>query len=304
MLLKRLDISEFSKFFNQFLFLDLKDKIEYFGVFSGIKKYIILNPNEDIFESIKRNILHDYENLNEKFIFSYDISLQHQFNKALKRLARGNRKYNSIFKKDKISKEIGEEIYNILFQKDIIYKEISQEKKPFKQKNLKLKKDLRRYQIQNKIRFFNEFTRFWFSLIYPNAFLINNKKYDEVIINIKSEFERYISFTYERLFCEFIKNYFNANPKYLGSYWDKSVEIDLFMILKNDVKVLGEVKSGGKKICKNILNQLEYKAKIAKIDYDYLVIFSKSGFSKELRKIKRKNLLLFELKDLEVLGKM
>jgi len=61
--------------------------------------------------------------------------------------------------------------------------------------------------------------------------------------------------------------------------------------------VLGECKYKGRKVCKNELNKLKDKAIYSGIAVDTFVLFSKNGFSNELRGAAEQNLLLFELED-------
>ncbi|HEH5497357.1 TPA: ATP-binding protein, partial [Campylobacter coli] len=56
-----------------------------------------------------------------------------------------------------------------------------------------------------------------------------------------------------------------------------------------------------KKICRNILNLLELKAKSLKLEPNNYIIISKNGFSKEFYKICKQDLLLLDLNDFKIL---
>ncbi|WP_458701693.1 DUF234 domain-containing protein [Sulfurospirillum sp. 1307] len=118
--------------------------------------------------------------------------------------------------------------------------------------------------------------------------------------NIIDNIESFISLSFEELSNELlIHKYKKENILNHGSYWDKKVEIDLLIEKKDGTIITGEAKWKNHKICKNILNKLQAKCQRADINPDYFALFSKSGFSKELKAINDKQILLYELKDFE-----
>lgn len=210
----------------------------------------------------------------------------------LKKLAINDRKkfnFSKIIPR-KISNEI---IYNLI-KKDIIMIEKSREPKLQKFKYQKLKKELRHYQIQDKIHFKNNFTRFWFRFCEPNLELLKQNKFDLVLENIKNEFEMYCSLPFELISMELLSYHLNIDKSQIASYWDKDKEIDIF-IDYDGFTIVGEVKYKDRKICKNILNLLKTKCDRLGISPNLIALFSKSGFSNELLKLKDDKILLFEL---------
>lgn len=244
-----------------------------------------------------------YENILNVFILkAFDIlaslNLDENALKALSVLSKNDRKRYSINKSIPHFQALG--LINKLLEKNILILEKSQEKPITKNKRQKVKKELRSYNIQDKVVFKNQGLRFFFYFIYPKLNLIAMKKYNELIELIQENLEKYQSFTFELLCKEFLAKKLKVNQVY--SFWNYYHEIDLYYH-ENNFCVLGEVKFKERKICKNVLNILKSKAKQLQIQPNLYVLFSKSGFSKELILNKERNLLLYTLEDFQFLIK-
>lgn len=190
--------------------------------------------------------------------------------------------------------------YKELFDKNIIKKEFSREKPLKTHPKQKLKKELRGYAIEDKIKFCRNFYRFWFTFIEPNIADLRAKNYEKVLKIINLEFEKYISLEFEDLSEKLLMKTFSQSENF-GSFWTKNIEIDLLFKTKNNLLVAGEVKWKNHKICKNILTILQKKCAKEDLKIDFFALFSKSGFSKELYNIQDEKVLLFELKDFKIL---
>ncbi|EAL2830571.1 DUF234 domain-containing protein [Campylobacter lari] len=244
-----------------------------------------------------------YENILNVFILkAFDIlaslNLDENALKALSVLSKNDRKRYSINKSIPHFQALG--IINKLLEKNILILEKSQEKPIIKNKRQRVKKELRSYNIQDKVVFKNQGLRFFFYFIYPKLNLIAMKKYNELIELIQENLEKYQSFTFELLCKEFLAKKLKVDQVY--SFWNYYHEIDLYYH-ENNFCVLGEVKFKERKICKNVLNILKSKAKQLQIQPNLYVLFSKSGFSKELILNKERNLLLYTLEDFQFLIK-
>ena len=202
--------------------------------------------------------------------------------------------------KNSLSQTKGRLAYKELFDKNIIKKELSREKPLKTHPKQKLKKELRDYVIEDKIKFSKNFYRFWFTFIEPNIEDLKAKKYENILKIIDLEFEKFVSLEFENLSEKLIMKSFHQNKNF-GSFWTKDVEIDLLFKTNDNLLIAGEAKWKNHKICKNILTILQKKCARERLEIDYFALFSKSGFSKELYKQKDKKLLLFELKDFKVL---
>ena len=288
-------------FEEDFSYLDIVERIGYFAVFDGFGSLGDLHAYENLHDNILHNILMRYEEHKSRFVYSSDARLQHDLSTLLFRIAVGDRKSHSIYKSD-ISQPRGRELYKILFDKAIIDKEYSRETPLPKIPGRFLKKELRRYRIEDKILFQHNFTRFWFTFVLPFETQIARGEFTAVMAHIERELDKYISFTFENLSNLLIRQIFTRETVVeSGSYWDKDIELDLLAKTHSGKVIAGECKWKNQRISKNILNKLQKKCELGKLHVDYYALFSKSGFSNELRKINQKNLLLIDIDAFELL---
>ena len=285
--------SNFKKFHQKFPYLSIEEAIVFYAIFDTYPLKHKINFSQDLNQIIQKEILDKIEILKNHFIYDEKEENQRLIEKILTRLSKGDRKNYSVYTKENIPQGRGRELFRHLFEIDIIQKENSREKPQHSSKRQPLKKALRRYKIQDKIHLKNNFTRFWFTFIAPNL----NKQSDITIEYINRHLEKFISLEFEKLSNQLIaKRYREIISS--GSYWDKNVEIDLYIETPN-LKIAGEAKWKNSKICKSVLNSLQNKCKIANLDIDRFALFSKSGFSKELKSKKYPNIELFDLNDFE-----
>lgn len=290
----------FKKFHQKFPFLNIEETIEFYSIFEGHPFIEFINFDDDLFTCIEKNIIQRIDELKAYFIFDENLSFQKDLESILMRLAIGDRKSYTVYKKENISQVRGRAVYKSLFEKNIIKKELSREKPLREFKGQLIKKSLRNYIVQDKIHFQNNFTRFWFKFIAPA--LKSSLHVDDLLLNITKNLESFISLSFEELSNQLlIEKYKNENITSHGSYWDKNIEIDLLIEKKNGTIIVGESKWKNQKVCKNILNKLQNKCQRANLEADYFALFSKSGFSKVLKIKHESNVLLFELKDFEEL---
>ncbi len=282
-------------FSRDFAYLDIKELIEYYAVFDGFWSVKELHNTETLLQNIEINILKNYDSIKDNFIMHSDPKIQSDIEKLLFRIGVGNRKIYSIYKND-ISQFHGSLLYQILFDRGIITKEYSREKPLRTDTSKQIKKEFRRYQIEDKIKFTKNFYRFWSIFIAPNKILLQNAQYDKVLQKIADELDKYTSLTFERLCNDLILHSFSQSKiTQSGSYWDKNIELDLLTKTKDGKIIAGEAKWKNQKISKNTLNKLQKKCALAELKVDYFALFSKSGFSNELLKYRDKNILLYDL---------
>ncbi|MCV3397297.1 DUF234 domain-containing protein [Campylobacter sp. RKI_CA19_01116] len=281
-------VINFSDFSKRCETLELKNIFDFYSIFDEFEFDLKLSLYDNILNVF---ILKAFD------ILSY-LNLDDNALKALSVLSKNDRKRYSINKSIPHFQALG--LVNKLLEKNILTLEKSQEKPIVKNKRQKIKKELRSYSIQDKVVFKNQGLRFFFYFIYPNLNLITMKRYNELMGIIQENLEKYQSFTFELLCKEFLAKKLKVEQVY--SFWNYYCEIDLYY-KKENFCVLGEVKFKERKICKNILNTLKNKAKQLQIQPNLYVLFSKSGFSKELILNKERNLLLYTLEDFQFLIK-
>lgn len=283
-----------------FPYLDIQELIEFHAVFDGFESPFCIEPKETLFETINTSILQSYLSLKDLFLYSDDPQMQEAMENALIRLARGDRKSHSIYKKENIPQPRGKLIYKELYEQGIIQKEESREEPLRDYPGQLIKKELRRYQIEHKIHFSDEITRFWFTFIAPNSALLEAGDSAPVLTQIEQEFEKYVSLTFETLSeALIIKTLEEHDILRSGSYWGRNIEIDLLLESADDLVIAGESKWKNHKVCKNVLNSLQKKCERANLNVTHFALFSKSGFSKELEERKDDSVLLFSLNDFE-----
>ncbi len=216
------------------------------------------------------------------------------FRKFLIALAKSDGKLFALLNRVKVGEALGLEIVNELIESNIIYIVNSREK-PFKVYNKQLiKKEYKNYTIEPKIYFTKPFFRFWFLFVEP--YRDRGINIDMLLDNIKSREYLLSSLVFEQLSIELLKSNFN-NIVEISSYWDINSEFDIYAKLSNKEFILGECKYKNKPINRAELIKLKYKAVTSNLRVDRYALFSKSGFSNELKKLNSNDLLLYELED-------
>jgi len=250
---------------------------------------------------VASNFVHHFATFQQMVSPSY--LLESPYRDVLIAVARGDGKYYTVLRKAKLSEQVGERIVDELIETGILRIEASREQ-PLKQHpKQKLKKELRSYRIQDKLRFEAPFMRFWFGFVAPFRDALSLGKGERFMAYFGSHYERLRTLVFEQLCDDFLVNYFSQSTPLLshGSYWNRHSEFDILAVTSDKKVILGECKYKDRKVCKNELNKLKAKAEQSGIRADIYVLFSKDGFSNELLGMQDKNLLLFDLKDLQTL---
>ncbi len=281
--------------------LTLEQFIEHFAILGGAEESIELDFFEDVFAMVESNFVKNFTKFQNLVSPSY--LLETPYRELLMAVARGDGKFYSVIKKARLSESAGERVIGELVDLHILQIEFSRESPLRTDPKHKLKKELRSYRIQDKLRFVQPFMRFWFGFVtYYRKDLLHGDAVD-FLENFKNNYERLRTLVYEQL-CDalLVKQYENSTPLLShGSYWNQHSEFDILAITGDKKLILGECKYKDRKVCKNELTKLKAKALQSGIKVDVYALFSKSGFSKELLGMQDKKLLLFDLNDLKVL---
>ena len=136
----------------------------------------------------------------------------------------------------------------------------------------------------------DNFIRFWFKFVFPYRDMLESGQDEFVIQKLKQSFiDSHVSYVYEDICREKIWE-LNGKPMMfnrVGRWWNKDTEIDIvaYDSMGNDI-LFGECKYSQKPKGIEVLSELKQKSHevIWKNDTrkEYFVIFSKSGFTKEL----------------------
>ena len=268
----------------------------------GIEERIDLDFFDDLFSMVKHNFVDNFATFESLVSPSY--LMETPYREVLTAVARGDGKFYSVLRKARLSEGAGEKIIQELVSLGILYIEPTREQPLRIHPKHKLKKELRSYRIQDKLRFCKPFMRFWFGFVtYYRKDLLQGKG-TLFLENFESHYERLRSLIYEQLCNDMLWQYYSTSKTPLlsnGSYWDQYSEFDLLAVTSDKKLILGECKYKERKICKNEHSKLKAKAEKSGIAADIYVLFSKNGFSNELLQMKDKRLLLFDLNDLQIL---
>ena len=275
--------------------MELEQAIELFAVFGGVGEKLELDFFDDLDSIVRFNFVEQYHLLNKQISPSYLIEEPYRW--LLVAIARGDGRLSNVFRKARVGESLGLRLLNELVDLDIIEFEDSREPALKKYPNQKLEKSLRHYKIEPKILFKKPFHRFWFGFVEPYHKELNSGNSVRFYENFNQHFARLHSFVFEQLSQELLNLYFDNQLVINGNYWDKHSEFDIWATHKDGRNILGECKYTNRRVCKSELSKLRQKAETSGLKADIFALFSKNGFSNELKNSTDKDLLLFELDD-------
>jgi len=290
----------FNNFSKRYNYLSIEERLEYYSFFGGID----FGFDIDFFDNMDDLLSRFLSNIDiYRDVISPSYILESPYRDILIAVARGDGRLSNIFKRARYSESIGRELISQLEDIGILRLEYSRESPLKIYPKQKIKKSLRSYRIESKARFLSPFISFWFGFVEPYRSDIYNNKRENFIQNYKRHYDRAVSLVFEELSNELIEVYYKDIDPIVskGGFWDHHSEFDLLCLTHSGKVILGECKYRGKKICKNELNKLKEKAINSKIKVDIFALFSKNGFSNELKHSTDNNLLLFESKDFKKL---
>jgi len=280
---------------------DMEIQISYFAIFGGLGWDV--DTSKPIKELVELLILENFEILNKKI---EELTLNDENNKRLlQALAVGDRRIFSAFKRAGLNNGNGGGALNYLQEVGLVQMEYSREEHPReKNPNAKLKRRDARHRISHKVLFTHPFVRFWFYFIAPQIKNIKNGNFSTVLENIDEHVNSYTSLVFEEL-SEVLLNYNLRESQILssGSYWDANIEIDILTITDDEKIYVSECKWKNHKVNKKELHKLREKCEKLSIEPSQIVLFSKRGFSKELRQMQGVDLALYSCEDFEALVK-
>jgi len=294
-------LSLYQNFYKTFPFLETKSLIEYFSFYGGAEDRLDLNFFEEIEISMDSQFVQNISEMEQLILPSY--LLESPYSKLLTAVARGDGKLNNVLHRAHIGDGLGKDIIADLVELGILSVEESRESPLRTYPKQAIKKNLRSYRIQPKIRFAKPFYRFWFGFVEPYRKNLASRIGDGFMENFYQHRDKAISLVFEQLSNLLLEQHFSPKDPLLskGSFWDRHSEFDILSVTRSKKVILGECKYTSRTVCRNELTKLQDKAKSSGIRVDYFALFSKSGFSNELLGDKSKELLLFSLDDFECL---
>lgn len=272
---------QFKTFYKEHKPKTMEDALEKFAIFGGVE-WDKIDTSKQSFELIKEFILDDYSYIRNDI--TDQTTGQPLYHSILTAIAMGDGKTNSIYKRAKVTQEVGEKAIETLIE----YKILSRKKSK---------------GADDKLVFNTPFMRFWFAFVSPIFQGIRDGNYDEVQTrweNHKTEFTNYIFTELSRsLIKKALKDEILMGVK---EFWQNSgISLDIYAQTKEKKNIVGICKYTKSKIKKSELSKLQELTKKVNIDAEIFIIVSKEGFSKELKELKGKNLKLFTLKNFKML---
>ncbi len=260
----------------------MEEAVEYFAVFGGLG--INLDMSVPLPELIQKHILDRYKYLRNDI--SEYTTKDELFPAILSGAASGDRRTHSSFKRAKVAYNDGMDCIEDLLDLGII----------------KLEPSFTHNYVADKILFTSPFVRFWFAFVSPLFRGIKNGNYDEFYNSFTNKKMEFTQLMFEQLCHEFVKLYFQDEKIYnIGRYWDDKTEINLLAKTKADKIIAGSCKYTNSKIKKNELTKLKENCQNAGVTPDTFIIFSKKGYSSELKSLKGEKLKLFTCRNLKAL---
>ena len=292
-------IEKFRYFYRHFPHLEIEQLIEHYAVFGGLEKHVTLSFSDTLHQSIRSNILNRYHFLKTKIL--PPASHESESRRMLRAVAVSDGKTINVFRRARLARTEGITTYQSLRQIGMLHKEISRETPPITLPGHKKRKEERGYTVQAKIKFTHPFYRFWYTFVEPHAKEIERGEFDQFYESLETSFDRYVSFTFEDLSNALIKQTFASKDPVSekGTYWNRHNEFDLLARTETNRIIIGECKWKGHKVCKSLVSKLKSKCEKSGLSPDYFALFSKSGFSKELKNSNDPTLLCFDLSDFE-----
>lgn len=282
--------------------MGIEQSLEYFSVLGGIEEEIEVDFFDDLFSMVRYNFVDHFKKFQNLVSPSY--LLETPYRDVLMAVARGDGKLYSVLRKAKLSESVGEEIINELVEKDVLFIEYSREAPLKTHPKQKLKKHLKNYRIQDKLRFREPFLRFWFGFVEFFGKELEKGNDKRFLENFNKHYERLHSLIYEQLCDDLLIEYLGQKGITVvssGSFWNLHSEFDILAVTSAQQVILGECKYKDRKVCKNELRKLMAKAEQSGLEVDTYALFSKNGFSNELLQHQDEKLLLFDLNDLKEL---
>jgi hypothetical protein len=294
-------LEQFRSFYARNYPEDMETQIEYFAIFGGLG--LEIDTSLSITSLIEELILKNYKTINKNI---EDLLLSKKEHlRLLRALAVGDRKIFSAFNRAGLNNINGGIALNFLEQKGLIQLEFSREE-PARTLNPKgkLKRELSRYRISHKVLFTHPFLRFWFYFVAPDSKMIEGGNYDNFFKNFKTKQTSYTGLVFEEL-SEILLNHNLRDSQILssGSYWDANVEIDILTVTQDEKLYVAECKWTNHKVNKSELHKLLEKCKKLQIIPTQIILFSKRGFSKELKQLEGKDLALYSCEEFSILVK-
>lgn len=267
----------------------MQTAVNYFAVFGGLD--IKVDTSKPLGTLITRHILTQYDKIQahiQKLTKNDGI-----YHKILTGVALGDRRVSTTFKRASLEYEEDFESLEDLEELKLIKKQ-----EPIKLLDTHVKLSNK----NTKLLFSTPFLRFWFAFVSPLYKGISKNSYDEFFEKFSNYQMQFMDLIFEQLCEEYLKLFYKDKIVTIGSFWNETKEeLQIVAKTKEDKTIVALSKYNNSKMKTSQLNQLKDSCSSLGVKSDIFVLFSKNGFSNELKAQKSEELKLFTVKSLKAL---
>lgn len=273
---------------------NIYEQMTYYSIFSGVPYYLkFIDKKLSLKENVINNVLQSGSVLfsEVEFLLKQELREVITYNTIITAIAMGHTKQNEIVQLTGIEKTKLPYYLNSLMDIGIITKEFPSTVKA--KEMTKSRKGL--YILENS------FFRFYYRFVYPYLSELSDGNADIIYEEIIDEqLSAYVGTCFEKVSIQHIKELNNNRALPIrairvGRWWKKDVEIDIVAYDVNGNYLFGECKWKNKKVSIETLNKLREKSiQIAIPGERYYILYSKSGFTEQLKSLKDDKVILIE----------
>lgn len=293
-LLEPMDFFGACSFFSKSM--SIKDKIEFYSVLGGTPAYLL---EFDFNKSLEKNILEKILQKNKflyndvLFVLREELSEPRNYFSICRSVAKGNTKLGNIINDTGLDKGTAIKYLSVLIDLQIIERKV-----PITEPMQKSRKGT--YHLKDN------FFKFWFRFVFENTDYIEQGRQELLLKEkIRPNLADFVGRSFEKISMDWMKKQSQFRNYVFANWWNRTSEIDIVGIDKENKKaVFCEVKwktlSG--RDSKKIIEQLKSKACLLEWEQknrkEIFVLIGKEIKEKEL--LQEKDILVFDLKDIEL----
>jgi len=283
-------LQQFRAFCFQNKLNDPEVALEYFSVFGGLGWEIDCSKSVELL--IEEIVLLNYGSLHAQMTkITYSDKIYHAL---LKGIAMGDGRVHSALKRGDISQEDGTEAINYLCDNGIIRKEESL--------RFVLPEARKNEAIDDVLHFTSPFLRFWFAFISPLYQSIQDGDYSEVETRFENRKVEFTHYVFEQLSRDLlVSNFPDEEITKIGSFWDREIKLDIVAQTQSGKTLVGACRYANAKIKKSELTKLTEKCDTLDFKPNVQLLFSKNGYTNELKSLKGEALRLSSIKNFKKL---
>ena len=286
--IKPLNFRDAKKFFPE---KSHEEFVYIYAILGGTPAYLLqFDQSSGLWSNIKNRALQPeaYLYSEPEFILREELREPRNYFSILRAISMGKRRVSEIINETGFEKNIVGKYLSVLTDLRITKREVPITEKSFE----KSKKGI--YMMDDS------FFRFWFRFVYPNRSFIEEGEVGYVIKNkIKPMLDIFASYTFEEVCRSFVRKGLAEGMRFdkVGRWWTKDAEIDIVAMNEEENSIFfGEVKWSRKKVGMDLLSELKNKAGMVewggKNRKEYYALFSRRGFTEEVKKVAGKEKIL------------